>query len=353
MRISIVGAGNGGQAMAGHFSMLGHEVTVFNRSIERIAGLKESKEITLFEAIIGSAKVKEITFHIEKAVKNAEIIMITCTADAHRVLAEMIAGYLEDGQVIVLNPGRTLGALEFSSIVSRITTKRVYIAETNSLIYACRAESPGKVRIIGVKNKVLVSAYPATDTDHVIKKLNSVYDCFSKAQNILVTGLENIGAIFHPPIVLFNAAVIERGEMFYFYQDMTHSVANLIVQADNERIRIGNAFGVNLNSAADWISLAYNGVSGDTLCEKMRNNPAYFKIIAPNTLHSRLMIEDIPTGVLPFVELARMAKVDVPLFQAILTLSEHLLMKDFHKNGRTLINLGIENMNVDEFVRSL
>jgi opine dehydrogenase len=85
----------------------------------------------------------------------------------------------------------------------------------------------------------------------------------------------------------------------------------------------------------------------------MRNNPAYFHILAPDTLHSRLMLEDIPTGILPFVELAHMAHVDVPLLQSILSLSESLLMKDFHTNGRSLKNLGIDNINIDTFIQSL
>lgn len=32
-RISIIGAGNGGQAMAGHLSLMGHEVKVYKKYI--------------------------------------------------------------------------------------------------------------------------------------------------------------------------------------------------------------------------------------------------------------------------------------------------------------------------------
>lgn len=353
MRISIIGAGNGGQAMAGHFSILGHDITLFNRSMERISGLYETGKITLFGSITGSGKLSKITSKIEDAVKGAELIMITTTADAHRDLAKKMAEFLEDGQIIVLNPGRTLGALEFSTIVRKISTKRVYIAEAQSLIYACRAENPGHVRVVGVKKKVLFSAYPSTDTDHVIENLNSIYHCFVKADNVLRTGLENIGAILHPAIVLVNAAAIERGSMFYFYNDVTPTIADFVCKVDQERVAIGKAFGLDLLSVSDWVSFAYENIKGNNLCDKMKNNPAYYKILAPCTLHSRLLLEDIPTGILPFTELARIAGVKTPLMESILNITEALLGVDFHANGRTLENLGLVNTDMKQFKANL
>jgi opine dehydrogenase len=353
MRISIIGAGNGGQAMAGHFSMLGHEVTIYNRNIERISGLIKNSEIYLCEAINGSGKLKKITNRIAEAIKDAELIMIATTANAHRDLAEKMAGFLEDEQIIVLNPGRTLGALEFANIVRKITSKRVYIAEAQSLIYACRLENPGHVRIVGVKKKVLFSAYPSKDTDYVLDILNGIYPCFVKADNILKTGLENIGAILHPTVILVNAAAIERGSLFYFYNDITSTIADFIGKVDSERIAIGTGFGLDLLSVSDWVSFAYENIKGHNLCDKMKNNPAYYKILAPNNLNSRLLLEDIPTGILPLVELAKLAHVKTPLMESILNITEALLGMNFHTNGRTLANLGLSDVNMNQFMSNL
>lgn len=41
MEISIIGAGNGGQAMAAHFTMLGHKVRLYNRSLDKIIPIIE------------------------------------------------------------------------------------------------------------------------------------------------------------------------------------------------------------------------------------------------------------------------------------------------------------------------
>jgi len=353
MKISIIGAGNGGQAMAGHFALLGHEMSLYNMSLNAIQLLADSKKIVLKGAIAGEGKIKIITESLEEAVRDAELIMLVTTADAHRELAEKMAPYLQENQIIVLNPGRTLGALDFSNALKKVSKKKIYIAEAQTLIYACRAESIGNVRIIGVKDKVLLSAYPSSDTDHVISVLNSVFSCFIKAKNILKTSLENIGAILHPSIVMFNAAAIERGNQFYFYNDITTAIAYFIEEIDKERLNVGKAFGVNLLSVAEWVSFAYKDIVGDTLCEKLKNNPAYYKILAPDNLHSRLLLEDIPTGLIPFMELATLSDVKTPLMNAIVNISQTLLNKNFYEEGRTLKNLGLNHLNIKEFKKSL
>lgn len=353
MKITILGAGNGGQAMAGHFTMLGHEVCLYNRSESRIEPLLKSREIRLIEALTGCTRIHKLTSDLDVAVRFADLIMITTTADAHRDLANGMAEFLRDGQTIVLNPGRTLGAYEFSAIVRGKTKKSVTIAEAQSLIYACRVEATGTVRVIGVKDNVLLAAYPTIDTDEALNTLNSIYPCFVKAENVLITSLENIGAIFHPAVVMFNAATIERGQGFYFYNDMTPAIADFLEQLDTERLNIGKAFGINLKPAVEWVSFAYKGIHGNTLCEKMRNNPAYFKILAPAALHSRLLMEDIPTGILPFIELAGMVGVKVPLMESVFNVSQALLKADFRKTGRTLKRLGLEGLSAKAFLKSL
>ena len=348
MRISIIGAGNGGQAMAGHFSILGHKITLYDQDTDKINVIKQKGGVVLTESIRGFGEIYSFANNHKEAINGSELIIITTTADAHKNVAKSIAPFLTEDQIIILSPGRTLGAFEFSKIIKQITTKRVYIAEAQSLIYACRAESHGEVRVIGVKDKVLFSAFPSSDTDYLINKMNSVFNCFVKSKNSLVTSLENIGAILHPTVVLFNAAAIERKQMFYFYNDMTPTIANFIEEIDKERLSIGNAFDIKLKTISEWISFAYKNIEGDTLLEKMRNNPAYYKILGPNTLQSRLLLEDIPTGILPMVELAKISNIKVPLMESILNLSQRLLNIDFTINGRTLKNLGIEKLNSDQ-----
>jgi opine dehydrogenase len=341
MKIAIIGGGNGGQAMAGHFSLLGHEVVLYNRNLDKIQEIIKKKGVLLKERINGFGEVKLVTDDIGEAIRGAKLIMIVTTANAHKEIANKIAGLAEPGQIFVLNPGRTLGAWEFKREFNKHSNTRIYIAEAQSLIYACRSEGNGEVRIIGVKTKIPLSALPCSDTDYVLDVVNRIYNCFVRAENILETGLENIGAIFHPPLILFNAATIERGETFYFYNDLTPLIAEFLVKLDQERLKIGKAFGFNLLSISEWISYSYSGIKGITLCDKMRNNPAYFKILSPVSLESRLILEDVPTGILPFIELAQLVEIETPLLKSVFLIIQDMVNRQFEEDGRTLKNLGI------------
>lgn len=353
MKIAVLGAGNGGQALAAHFTLLGHEVCLYNRSRERLEPILQHGGIRLQGAIKAFVKLNKLTDHLAKAIDGADLIMITTTADAHRSLAKELAPLATQGQIIVLNPGRTLGAIEFSQEFYCHTNTRVIIAEAQSLIYACRIQPGAKVNIIGIKDRVMLAAYPSIDTPFVLEILNSVFPCFIEAPNVLATSLENIGAILHPAVVLFNAAAIERGNSFYFYNDMTPAIAAFLEELDKERLAVGKAFGIELHPVSDWVSYAYSNIEGSSLCDKMQNNKAYYKIKAPTRLDSRLLTEDIPTGVLPIVELGKMCGITTPLMNSVLQLSQGLLKVNYYKSGRTLQNLHLDTTTKEEFLNSL
>lgn len=349
MRIAVIGAGNGGQAIAGYAALKGYEVSLFDRNDAKVKALRDKGSIELRGQIKGEGHISRFTSNIGEAVVDADLVMITTVANAHAEVAKAMASYINEGQIIILNPGRTCGALVFKQALSEAgCDKRYYLGEAQTLVYACRIIENGVVNVIGVKDDVLLAALPASDTDHIIEKINPLYPCFIKTENVLRTGLENIGAIFHPCVCLFNAATIERQDEFYFYRDMTDQVATFIEKFDAERLAVGKAYGIELLGVREWIKFAYNDTKGDTLCERMKNNPAYYDIKGPGSIFTRQLTEDIPTGVLPIMELGKTAGVPTPLFQSMISVIESLLDMDFHTEGRSLKNLGLEGMNKEE-----
>ena len=354
MKTCVIGTGNGGQAIAGWMAMQGHDVRLYGRNEMTIESLLSEGRISLHGAIEGVGVPSLITTDIHEAVRDSDIIMVVTTANAHVSIAKQIVGDLSDSHIIILNPGRTGGALEFKRALEESgCKKRVYVAEAQTLVYACRLINNGEVNIIGVKDKVLLSAVPSSDTEYVLSKIIPVFSCFCAAENVLRTSLENIGAMFHPCVLLFNAATIERHDVFWFYRDMTPEIANFIEEFDKERLAVGRAYGIDLLSVNEWISYAYPATQGTTLCEKMRNNPAYHDIKSPSSIFTRQLTEDIPTGVLPIMELGEAAGVEVPLLRAMVDLCSRLLRIDFRKEGRTLENLGLAGKTKDEIIAYL
>lgn len=351
MKIAVIGAGNGGQAIAGYLAEQGNEISIYDIVDEKIEELKKLGGIHLMGRIKGFGKISTITTDLAEAVKGAEIIMVTTIANAHKVVAQNLAPLVEEGQVIILNPGRTCGALVFKqTLIENGCTKRFYLGEAQTLVYACRLIENGTVNIIGVKDEVLLSGLPAKDTEYILNKINPMYPSFVTASNVLRTSLENIGAMFHPCVCLFNAATIERQDEFWFYRDMTDRVAAFIEKFDAERLAVGRAYGIDLLGVNEWIKFAYKDTEGDTLCERMKNNPAYHDIKAPGTIFTRQLTEDIPTGVLPIMELGKAAGVETPLLRSMVDIVEALLGQDLHTNGRTLRNLGLDGKTKEQIL---
>ena len=355
MKIAVIGAGNGGQAISAYLSIQGHEVNLYHYRKEKVDALNnKNNTIKLVGAIEGDGVLHCVSSDLKKVIEGAEVIMVTTIANAHSTLAEQMAPILQENQVVVLNPGRTGGALEFLQTIKKNgCVNNVYVAEAQTLVYACRIVEEGVVNVIGVKDKVLISSVNSKRTQYVLDKVKSLYPCFEAAENVLRTSLENIGAIFHPCVLLFNAATIERQSDFWFYRDMTPAIADFIEAFDRERLAVGNAYGINLLSVREWISYAYPETKGETLCEKMVNNPSYYAIKSPSTIFTRQLTEDIPTGVLPIVELGKVAGVDVSLMESMINICSSLLQIDFRRDGRTLKHLGLANMTKEEILKHL
>ena len=347
-KVAVLGAGNGGQAMAADLALRGFSTNLWNRSQERITPLQNQGGIHLEGLLTGFSRPALITCNLEDAVSGTDIIMITTTADAHRSLIRQLSPYLREGQMIILNPGRTGGALEVrNTLREEHVMAQVYVAEAQSLPYACRITRPGSVRIAGIKNALPLAALPADDTPYVLESVQELFPSFTPALHVLETSLGNIGAIFHPAVALFNVSRIEEKEKFLFYKSVTPKIAAFLDKLDQERLAIGKAFGLELTTAADWLSKTYDNIRGATLHDRIQSNAAYAAISGPTNLNNRLLYEEVPTGLVPLIALGRAADVPTPLCSSLAILASTLTGIKFHREGRTLSRLGIKEMSVE------
>ena len=348
-RFSVIGAGNGGMAMAGHLGASGFSVSLYNRSFAKLREIVKEKGVYLEGAIRGFGPVDVVTDDLEEAVRDSNVIMVVVPASAHRELAKSLAPYLKDGQIIVLNPGRTFGAIEFDYVLRTEGCLASYVvAEAQTLIYASRAVGPARVRIMRVKNRVEVAALPAWETHRVITALRTAFHQFVAAANVLQTSVENIGCILHPAPVLFNLARIEGGCDFAHYTDgITPAVAALLEGMDEERLAIAKALGITAASAREWMARAY-GSRGASLYEAIQGNEAYVDLKAPSGLDTRYLTEDVPTGLVPLSSLGEFLEVPTPLMNSVINLASRVTGIDFRRSGRTLERLGLVGVDLDD-----
>lgn len=349
LKFAVLGAGHGGQAMAGHLALMGYEVNLYNKTPQRIDEIRRQGGIHISGIYSGFGKLHLATSDLGLAVDGVDIVMIVSPATAHAYFAEALRPFLKDGQMVVLNPGRTGGALEFSRILREGNQKKVIIAETQTFLYASRVIEPAHARIIGLKKVVPVAAFPSTESRLVYQTLHRVFPQFTPAKNILKTSLENIGAIFHPVPTLLNVGRIEstKGNFSYYHEGITPSVAQLLQKIDDERVTVAGALGVEVLSAVEWVRKVYDA-SGETLYEALQNNRHYDGINAPATVDHRYIFEDVPMSLVPIASLARIVNVPTPAIDTVVNMACFLHEKDYWATGRTVDSLGLAGMSVGD-----
>ena len=352
-RFTVIGAGNGGKAMAAHLSLKGFPVTLYNRSPEHIEIIKARGgiELTSYEGgPHGFGKLLFVTSDIAKAVGDTDVIMVVLPSTAHRDIARILAPYLQDGQIVVLNPGRTGGALEFRQVLrDQNCPAQLMVAEAETLIYASRSDGPALARIFRIKESVPLAALPAKDTSQVLAVLNLAYPEFIDGISVLHTGLNNMGAIFHPALTLLNAGRIEStlGEYQFYIEGVTPSVARVLEVLDRERVTVAASVGVRARNALEWLKMAYN-TTGDNLYEAIHNQSGYYGIKAPAVLNHRYITEDVPMSLVPIWSLAERYGVNVRGMDSIIRLACIIHQTDYYRRGRTTDKLGIGDLGVSE-----
>ncbi|MGI6343464.1 MAG: NAD/NADP octopine/nopaline dehydrogenase family protein [Bacillota bacterium] len=347
-RFAVLGAGHGGQAMAGHLAYLGFQVSLYNRSEERLTPIRASEGIALDGVVEGFGALPVVTTDMGEALAEADVIMVVVPANAHRFMAEQCAPHLRDGQIVVLNPGRTGGALEFLNIIrQRGVQADVVVAEAQTLIYAARNNNPAQVTIYGIKNSIPVGALPSHRIPEVVRALRSAFPQFVPGDNVLKTSLDNIGAIFHPALTILNAGRIEatHGDFEFYMDGVTPSVAQILESMDEERISVAAALGIQATSARNWLYVAYNAV-GRNLYEAMQNNVGYNGIKAPTTLYHRYITEDVPMSLVPIASLGDLLGVPTPTFRTMIHLASILHDQDYWLIGRTAEQMGLAGLDV-------
>ncbi len=119
------------------------------------------------------------------------------------------------------------------------------IAEAETFIYASRADGPAQARIFRIKEAVPLAALPATRTQLVLDAICGAYPQFIDGVNVLHTGMNNMGAIFHPALTLLNMGWIEatHGDYQFYIDGVTPSVARMLEVLDRERVTVASALG--------------------------------------------------------------------------------------------------------------
>jgi opine dehydrogenase len=355
IRIAVLGAGHGGLALAGDLGRMGFEVTLFSFFASELAPVRARGGVDLSGQISGFGPITSIVHSVAEAAEAADLLLIAAPALAHHTYASLLASCLRDGQTVVLNPGRTGGALEFDRALARFGCRaEVRLAEAQTFIFAAESRGPAAVEVLYEKNVLRVAALPTTDTAAVVEILRGLYPQIEPAESVLETSVNNVGGVVHPAAMLLNTSALEQsaaGEDIRFYKhQVNRHIASLVMEkVDAEKVAVGHALGLgDVWPILHWYQASY-GVSGETLYDVLQNHPHYAGFHAPTDLLGYNHIPDeVPNSLVPLVSLGDALHVSTPTMRAIVDLACVMTEVDWWSEGRTVARLGLGGLTAED-----
>ena len=344
LKYAIVGAGNGGQSMAGDLVFRGFDVVgIYDpfpetlRHIQAQGGLK-----MIGDMCSGFAKIGLATTDIGEVVKDADIIMVVVPAYAHEFMAEALAPVVKPNQIVVLNPGYFGGSLVFRRIFERQGVQCPILAETTILLYATRIVGPGIVGIQDIKRWLGIAALPASHTDKVVESLKPAFPQVAPMASVLETGLNNTNPMVHVVTTIMNwGRTHSEGQAanFEFSEWVTPPVKPLVEKVDRERMAVIEALGIKGITDDEFYVLSYGEKKRDVV-QRVGEVPSSSTIVP-----ERYITEDVPMGLVPIESLAGMLGVEVPLTRLLIDFACIIKDRDYRAEGRTMESLGLASLD--------
>lgn len=353
-KLCVVGAGNGGFAIAADMALAGYRVTIYED--EAFAGgmkeLFETKTITLSGASRnGEAKMYKVTTDLQDAVSDVDVIICSMPAFAQEITARKLAKVVKPGQIVFLCPGATGGALVYGRVFHEEGVKGVRICEVQTLPYSTRKAGPAASHTKILVKALYFAAFPAKDTDSCYEVISKMYPALKKVKNVMETMLNNGNIVSHAPIMVLNAGRIGPDNTTYMhYKDGINKEVSYVLDGINDEcMQLCKAFdlAVTTNQDRHFIT-GYTDALAETSYDSYRSSYSFMLAKGPTTLNYRYLTEDAPYSMVTISSVAQQLGLKTPLMDAVANLGGALMQTNYWEDGRTAEDLGLAGKTLEE-----
>lgn len=359
-RVTVLGGGAEARLLACLCLAAGAEVTQFSAYGHEIAAIRTAGGTTLRGAgPIGTFAVDQadgpairLTAELDSAVRDAQLIFVTGPVLKQRTYAMVLAEHLTDGQVLVLVPGRSLGALEVAWYL-RIggCQAEVVLVEVQILPYWTRAD--GSTLHLTRPPAAAAGVLPSHRADalHAVQRF---LPNITPMPSVVTSGFWDGSGLVEAPALLLGQAATDESEPLpdgatplpernTFRSLIGDRQRSTIAAMAEERQRVADCWGVrDLPTAAAWMDTYAGAPAGDDA------RPA------PDAADAQRLVRDAIIGSLsPLMSAAAVAAVDVPVTRAVATIAETVLGGNLANAGRRLETIGIGAAHLSDARRAM
>lgn len=351
MKISILGAGNAGCAVAADLTLKGHEVTLIKTShsmhddnFEYL--LNNDGKMVLNEfGEIKTAYISKVTRDLTE-LKNSEVVIIYIQTNYHEQLIEKISDIIEDNQILLINPGY----LSTAYVLKHCRDKKVIVAEAESSFIDGRIMKPGYFRV-GFRNvRNPIGIYPRERKEEAIRKLDKLDERFVYLDSVVEAAIHNPNLIVHTVGSVMSIPRIEKskGDFCMYHEAYTRdnpSTWNILEALDKEKMSVLKKMGFkelsyveackyrnSLNESEDAKEVFLNYAEMDTRAK------------GPTKVDSRYISEDVPQGLVMLESLGKTLNVETPIASSLINIASAALDRNLRNEGRTLDKLDKNNI---------
>lgn len=260
---------------------------------------------------------------------------------ARSTIHELVSRHMQllAGKPVLLAPGGVGLVEEIEEVFARSNLPSPIMGHLPGFPVLGGFDGPD-LRIRAIKRRLPVGASTTQIAQHLCDTVRS-WIPEVVAATLAETSLSITNNYMHPPIVLVNAARIERGEPFRFYREgLSEGAIRLVEAIDSERVNVLDALGLPKLTLVDSMSRYYGdqGMVGDNIGELLRSFPAFERSNGPTTLTHRYLTEDVPNGLAPLEALGSAVAIPTPVTSAVVTAAERLVGVDLRRTAPTDAN---------------
>jgi opine dehydrogenase len=315
--VAILGTGGIGLGAAALLCREGHSVALWSPT-----GHKPDAPLVATGAVSGEFTPK-VTTTCAEALDGAVAVLLAVPGYGHRAVIEAMAPHLRTGQVVLYSSHMSFGALYLRSLLAGVECP---IVAWGTTVVTGRRTGPAAVNVGNIRSRLdaAVLGDPAG-----LETCRALFgDRFVARDGLLPIALSNLNPQNHLAIALCNLTRMEKGEAWRQNANITPAVARLMLALDAERLAIAAAFGIQVRTLEQHFHLSFGIAQTDMASMAAELATRDSDPFAPATLQTRYVLEDMPFGIAPMLQLAAAVGVPAPLHAGGLQLMSALYGRD-------------------------